>query len=1173
MNLSPEIKVAPRFARSINLERDFSNPKSFDGYILTSTATNLFARIGVSLSDATLDRAWSISGSYGSGKSAFALFLAAALGRHDLPASIAARRLLKEQKLSTFQELFDKRRASSVPPKGYWPILVSGSAGPLTRAILDALVREAKAIRTGGAVPTVIKGIEKLAATRSGVNSGKVVENVLSLSQYLRRSGKSAGLLLVIDELGKFLEYAARDPEQGDVFILQQLAEAASDPTTGLVLVTVLHQAFENYAARLRPVVRAEWAKIQGRFTDVAFQDSAEELIKLISYAIVHSESKASVRLRRSAQESAERAADLHLLPSGMSRRDFVAAMRNCAPLHPLTVLALARLCRKFGQNQRSLFSFLTSREPHGFMTFLEADLSNRRSSFFLLHDLYDYVANAFGNGLLVGDGATSWVEVQTLLDRFANANPEQIQLIKTIGLLSVLGQYGDLKSSLPVLAYALEQSKPTTQRICESLVQSSGIVYRKHSQSYALWQGSDIDLEARLREAALHVAIDSDSLAQRLAGVWQPRPLVAKRHSLTTGTLRYFQPKFVDAGNFGLAIGEVDPDADGLILYAAIQRQAEREEMYKSATSALARGRREVLIAISEDTEPVADVLKDIELLKWVQLNTPDLKGDAVARREIQSRLRVLDERLEGEVQRLFSPQGSTSERTVWYHCGLPKVIESGRSLTQLLSDICDDVYSNAPLIRNELLNRRYLSSQAAAARRNLIEKMITCSDQENLGIVGTPPEFSMYISLLRSTGIHQREEEIWKFGAPSRRDVVPVWKKIEDFFSTCELKRRPVSELFGELQRMPFGLKMGLVPVLFCACAIAHDAEVALYENSAFVPEMSIEAFERLLRSPEKFELRSFKVEGVRRQVFSHFAALLPGAGEHLPVENLVSVVRPLYRFFTRLPEYAKKTNSLSEYARSLRSALLAAKDPDVLLFEAIPVSLSFPPFTPGSSDPSSVPAFFKRLKNTLSELQRSYDDLLSRLQQALFSGFSMEGPKAREALRYRAQSVLEHAIEPRLKAFVLHLVNDDLPEVAWMEAIGTLLVGKPPRTWADADCAKFEVLLTELVRNFLHREAITFEVSRTHSTHSPGEVFRIGVTDLHSKEMEAVVSVPVAETPQLAKAVMELESTLDALGLADKPKLSLAALAMVSRGLLAEFDAKQAERVVSANRGGQA
>ena len=61
---------------------------------------------------------------------------------------------------------------------------------------------------------------------------------------------KGTGLLLVIDELGKFLEYATQHPAQGDMFVLQTLAEFADrSEDTPLFLLTILHQAFEMYAA------------------------------------------------------------------------------------------------------------------------------------------------------------------------------------------------------------------------------------------------------------------------------------------------------------------------------------------------------------------------------------------------------------------------------------------------------------------------------------------------------------------------------------------------------------------------------------------------------------------------------------------------------------------------------------------------------------------------------------------------------------------------------------------------------------------------------------------------------------------------------------------------------------------------------------------------------------
>src|SRR5207247_6992161 len=95
------------------------------------------------------------------------------------------------------------------------------------------------------------------------------------------------GLLLVVDEAGKTLEYAAQNPTRGDVHLFQALAElAGSFQDAPLVMVTVLHQAFKEYAVRLAATQRNEWTKVQGRFTDLVFQEEPDQIVRLIGAAL-----------------------------------------------------------------------------------------------------------------------------------------------------------------------------------------------------------------------------------------------------------------------------------------------------------------------------------------------------------------------------------------------------------------------------------------------------------------------------------------------------------------------------------------------------------------------------------------------------------------------------------------------------------------------------------------------------------------------------------------------------------------------------------------------------------------------------------------------------------------------------------------------------------------------
>jgi hypothetical protein len=1156
MRLQDNISVAPRYARAINLERDAGSVDGLDGYVITTTAQACLQRLALALEEHTTHRAWTLTGPYGSGKSAFALFLASLLGPSSTAAGRTARRMLKEQHQGLAAELF---RRSRITPAGFCPILVTGSPEPLTSAVLRSAIRDL-APALGGRRSAVIRELEGLSTAKNvdAPASGKAFIAAMSrAAAALRQSGAAQGIILIVDELGKFLEYAARQPGRGDLYLLQQLAEqTAASARPSLLLFTVLHQAFEHYSADLNPSARDEWAKVQGRFDDVAFQEPPEQILDLVSQAIRQSRTAAVRSLRQQGHADAQRAFDLGLAPRGMKSRDFIATVERCAPLHPLVVLCLARLCRKFGQNQRSLFSFLVSREPHGFASFLLREAADGgRFPTYRLAELYDYVAEAFGSGLGVGESASRWAEVQATLERASAASDAERRWIKTIGLLSAVGTSGELKASPDVLAFAEGLEARSSQRVLKDLLAKSLIVERKHSGTVALWEGSDIDIDARLADAARRLPA-AGSLAAKANALWKPRPLVAKRHSYRTGTLRYFEAIFVDVNTFGTLLNGAR-DADGLLLYALPTNRSERDQLLSLAQSSEARDKLNTVVAIPEDVGSFKEAVRQLELLRWVQANTTELQADAVARRELNARIAITERKVSEELRRLFAPDDPAFAQTQWFHHGLRRSISGGRTLAEFLSGICDAVYSDTPIIRNELANRRNLSSAAAAARRTLIDAMLRSSTAPRLAIEGTPPELSIYASVLANTGIHREEQAGYAFGEPSRDPALrSVWKRIETFFEQCELQRHSVSDLFLVLQQPPFGLKMGVIPIIFCAAVVAHDTEVALYENGGFLPELTIDAFERLLRSPEKFELRRYRIEGVRREVFQQLAEVFgaPMTGS----TNLVAVVRPLYKFFNRLPAYSRQTRSLSSAAIAVRDALLAAKEPDRLLFEDLPTACGVPPLPPGAGDAAHLSRFISGFRESMLELQRTYDDLLADLRRQLLRAFNVSEDEGHAVLQARSSLIVDHCVDGPLKAFAAQVAETGANDVAWIEAVATLLVGKTPKVWHDVDRARYEVSLVESVRSFRHVEALVFEETRRiNAGYRPEHLFRIGVSDRHSADYEAVVGVDARDADSVAEAVLEIRAGLQRATVDGKRDVALTALAMVCREILANDD----------------
>ena len=75
--LSTYFSLNRRYYRSVNLVRDLDKPDAVQGYVPTETAAGALRRILPALTHLDAHRAWTITGVYGTGKSAFAQYLMA----------------------------------------------------------------------------------------------------------------------------------------------------------------------------------------------------------------------------------------------------------------------------------------------------------------------------------------------------------------------------------------------------------------------------------------------------------------------------------------------------------------------------------------------------------------------------------------------------------------------------------------------------------------------------------------------------------------------------------------------------------------------------------------------------------------------------------------------------------------------------------------------------------------------------------------------------------------------------------------------------------------------------------------------------------------------------------------------------------------------------------------
>lgn len=88
-------------------------------------------------------------------------------------------------------------------------------------------------------------------------------------------------LIIVVDEFGKILEYAANNNPEKELYFLQKLSEFVNVPSRSIILLTILHQNFSSYAAELTEIQRNEWHKIKGRFKEIVFVEPLNNYYRL----------------------------------------------------------------------------------------------------------------------------------------------------------------------------------------------------------------------------------------------------------------------------------------------------------------------------------------------------------------------------------------------------------------------------------------------------------------------------------------------------------------------------------------------------------------------------------------------------------------------------------------------------------------------------------------------------------------------------------------------------------------------------------------------------------------------------------------------------------------------------------------------------------------------------
>ena len=1049
MKLNKYVSIIGRFKRSVRIDKDSDSLEALEGYVCIPSAKNVILTM---LNQIKSDKqgAFTWTGPYGSGKSSLAVVLTKFVsGRKK--ARIAAAKLVD---LDLAQETWDILK----PKKEGWKVVsVVGQRHDPIKIIGDILSKH-----------------NIISKNECGYTSNDIVEAIEKEVELCEKT--HGGLLLIVDEMGKFLEAVAS--EDTDIHLFQELAELSSRSNGKFVFVGILHQAVQEYARRMSRNMRDEWMKIHGRFSDLPVSAAGEEQLELLARAIKHDSSlpKHNNLLKFFLGE----------IKSKLSRisSDLKESFQSCFPLHPVTASLLGPISRrKFGQSQRSLFAFLNSSEPFGFQDFLATHVKN---DLYTPDLLWDYLKFNLEPSILASSDGHKWAVAAEAIDRCElsdNKNEYSLKILKSIAVIDLFKSGSIITASKKIISSCFQDiATDEVEEYCKDLQDRSFVIFRSFISSYGIFSGSDFDIEDALNKKMDEIdTVDFSTIKE----IIKTQPILAKRFYHETGAMYWLDYQIcpIDQMLENSSVFETSNDIVGTFIVGIPtngETQREIVEICKKA-SVINKSQSCLVTAYANKSKNIILLAKELLALEKIQTEHSELSGDPVARREVRTRLISVQEQLERSLEKIFS-------NAIWFKNSKEIGKRSLLQLSKLASEIVKAKFPDSPIIKNELLNRIKPSPSAVGAKHKLLERMIEKNKTPNLGIEGSSTEAGLYYAILQNTGIY--ESKSFKDLSKSKNHELgldKLWKVARKKLKESDKNLLSMQDIFDIWQKPPFGVKGGLLEILGVSFMLSQLDKLAIYRDGIFQTGLTYLDVEYLCMKPSSIQLRWMELSTSSKELLTGLAELVRELDPEIKLDNLTSidVARGLVSIFDSFSNWTMRTMQLSQRAIGVRLILKKANDPNKLLFESIP--------NIGNSDSSNgTTEALARFRDGILELKNSYPSLLKRLKSFLLHELNVpnDTSAALKELNIRAKNIAKLSGDFKQEAFNnrLAVFSGKLKEV---EGIISLLVGRPASKWLDQDIDKGEIAIASMARNFLKLETFASVKGRKNKRHAIGLV----------------------------------------------------------------------------------
>ena len=1023
------ITVAPGFQYSVNIGFDLSNDDKLKNFIPTKSAMQLMKDILLSTRPNANERARILIGAYGKGKSHIVLAILSLLMGRDR--SLFQKLLPRLDEEPDLKNLFDEYTESGMK---ILPVVITGSSTSLTQAFLLALQRTLSqngmqdvmpdtnykaAVQTIGRwkdeypetyeklkdqlnIPidafisklddydssayTEFERIYPILTSGSLFNpfiGFDVVELYESAAKVLKEKGFS-GIYVIYDEFSKYLEANITHASVSDTKMLQDFAEKCNrSGSTQMHLMLISHKEISNYIDKLPKQKVDGWRGVSERFQHIHLNNNFSQTYGIIA-SVIQKEPKQWEMFKKTNKYKFG-GLDIkyakHKLFLDLDEESMDKVITGCYPLHPVSTYILPRLSEKVAQNERTLFTFLSANTPATLSAFL-AQYGDQQFELITPDWIYDYFEPLLQKELNKGAIHDTFVLSARIL-RQLSPDSLQSKIIKAIALIYMLEQFERLQPTQEEILdiFGANYSIEEIREAIDDLIENKYLIYIKRSNGYLqLKQSSGVDIWQQIKET-IEGKANGIAVKEVLNNANFDNYLYPSRYNDEHTMTRYFPFVFIDAQ-------EVSEDTDWEkksesingdgIVYAVVP---ESEEALGQAKSILkkASSYQRIMFVLPSEYQEICDITKEFYAVSLLKEETA---GDEILFDEYEVIYEDLYEVISDYIRSYTRPEIG---KALFIHEGKYVQLYRKANLSEKLSDICTQIYSETPIINNEVINKDEITSMATNSRSKIIAALLRNELEPNLGLVGTGQEVSIMRSTLVMPKILVEDNGYLNIDLEPKDDVCHMCYTLGviKHFIEQSAGGTSLSILYDQLTKPEYsiGLRKGLIPIYLAAVLHEYKQRIILKEKDEQIV-LNADALVQINADPAGYSIAlvdwSPDKEALVDSLGSIFQEYVIDAEKAANIYDYV--IYAMRRWYLSLPKYSREAQVQPDGKKMKKSYLdlmKMLKGNEIgyeFLFKKLPKAFNH--------DETNL----EGLEENVTAAKKRYDDLLEDLETQL-------------------------------------------------------------------------------------------------------------------------------------------------------------------------------------------